>query len=144
MTIPHVQEIKKLFPGAPIDHFFIKYGIHKDQPTTWNTVVYFDGRYTLTYSINVWIDFQNHRVTNVASAPTFYLWEAGKITIHPGGSVECDYEQPGHVFGERDWNKIVGANGDFSAAGVQLKTNSPVPDFDKYVEAWRAGRVRVE
>jgi len=144
MTLPHVQEIKKLFPDAPTDHFFIEYGFHKDQPTTWNTVVYFDGRYVLTYSIDVWIDFHSHRVTNVASAPTFHLWEARKITVHPGGSVECEYEPPGYLFGEEKWNKIVAARGDFSAAGIQLKTNSPVPGFDEYIQAWREGRVQVE
>lgn len=55
-TIPQVQEFKKLFPGAPTDNFFIEYGVHKDEPVTWNTVVYFGGRYTLTYVVQVRVD----------------------------------------------------------------------------------------
>jgi len=144
-TVPHVQEIKAIFPNALTDHFITHYGFDKNKPKTWNTIVYFGGRYELKYKVDLMVDYKNDRIGKTVGKPKFFLWEVEKVfAASPDGSVGGTYKAPGHQFGEDEWNKIVAAKGDFSVIGITLNTNSPIPSFDNYVHGWRKDRIQVE
>jgi hypothetical protein len=146
-TVPHVQEIKKMFLNAPTDHFITQYGFDKSVPVKWNTVTYIYGRYQFGYQVNVIVDYKNNRISKVDGIPAFYLWEVATLTPpNSDGVVGATYNTSNDIpfVGEKQWNKIVAAEGDFSVVGIHLITNSPIPRFDDYVHGWRKDRVQVE
>src|SRR5437868_9288741 len=73
--VPHVDEICRMFPNAPIDHFITQYGFDKSAPVMWNTEVFFGGRYMLTYQIYVSMDYSQNRIKETTSNPQFVLVE---------------------------------------------------------------------
>jgi hypothetical protein len=137
-TVPHVQEIKQIFPNAPTDHFITQYGFDKSVPVAWNTVVYFYGRYEMDYQVDVMVDYEHNRVSKMEGIPQFRLMEVAPN--HPVVGIFTS----GHTIFEKDWEKVVAAKGDFSVIGINLITNSPVAGFDDYVHGWRKDRVQVE
>ena len=136
-AVPHVQEITAIFTNSPKSHFIEQLGLRagsKPKPAKWNTVVWFGGRYELTYQVNVIPDYRAHRIKKVNTG-RFYLVEVAEITDKGRGA---RFDPSGNKeFGESEWEKIVAARGDFSVLGVILKTNSPVVGFDSYVNAWQ-------
>ena len=132
-----------LFPGAPMDHFITHFGF-SNEPVTWNTVVFFGGRYELTYQVDVEVNYKENRVSRFVSEPHFYLWEVASISYLPDGRVTASYTPGNHKFGEKEWNEFVAGKGDFSKIGFQINTNAPLPDFDAYVRAVRAPRVPID
>jgi hypothetical protein len=142
-TVPHVQEIKQLFPDAPTDHFITHYGFEKDKPKTWNTEAFFGGRYEFTYQVDVMVDYQNNRIGRIRGAPHFFLAEITNVSSNSpdtaSGVYGADYK-----FTEKDWQKVVAAKGDFTVIGIGLNTNSPVPLFEHHVRVVRRDRIQVE
>lgn len=146
-SVPHVQEITQMFPNAPADHFITHYGFVKNDPVTWNTVVYIHGRYQFGYQVDVVVDYKNNRIVKSVGVKHFYLWEVETLTSPISDDViEATYNKTNYVplIGEKQWNQIVAAKGDFSVIGVHLITNAPIPRFDDYVHAWRKDRIQVE
>ncbi len=145
-TVPHVQEIMKIFPNAPTDHFIGQSGSDKNAGI-WNTVVYFGGRYQFGYQVDVIVDYKYNRISKIAGTPQFYLWEVATLTpSNSDGVVEATYNKSNGIpfIGEKQWNEIVAAKGDFSVVGIHLITNSPIAGFDDYVHSWRKDRIQVE
>ena len=142
-TVPHVQEIKQLFPNAPTDHFITNYGFDKDKPKKWNTEVFFAGRYEFTYQVDVIVDYNNNSIGKIVGVPHFFLAEVTVVSSNSpdtaSGAYGADYK-----FTENDWEKVVAAKGDFTTIGIQLSTNSPVPLFEHHVRVVRRDRVQVE
>ena len=146
-NVPHVQEIKRMFPNAPTDHFITQYGFDKSVPVTWNTVAYIYGRYEFGYQVNVIVDYKNNRISKVEGVPKFYLWEVATVTPpNSDGAVGATYRNSKDIpfIGEKQWNMIVAANGDFSVIGAHLVTNSPIAGFDDYVHGSRKDIIQVE
>jgi hypothetical protein len=57
------------------------------------------------------------------------------VDILSDGRASVSYGGPGQrEFGAAEWKKVVEAKGDFSVIGIQLKRNSPVPNWDKYTQ----------
>ena len=142
--IPHVDQITALFTNAPIDHLITEFGFDIKKPVVWNTIVYFDGRYVLTYQVDVRVDYKDDTVVGITSKPKFYLWEVTDVFDKTTDHVGAKYSRGGGEFGETEWNKVFAAKGDFSVIGIAINTNSPVPGFDEYVRQWRADRIHVE
>jgi hypothetical protein len=136
-SVPHVQEITEMFPGAPIDHFITQYGFDKNAPVMWNTVAYIYGRYELGYQVYVMVDYKKNQVSKVVGAPKIYLWE-----VAPNHPIVGTFTSS-HTISENDWKKVIAAKGDFSVIGIHLITNSPVAGFDDYVSSWHKDRVQV-
>jgi hypothetical protein len=137
-TVPEVQEIKQLFPMIPADNFISNYGFDRN-PAIWNTQVFFGGRYTLTYQVSVLIDYDNDKIIKVVAEPKFSLEEVSRVFDDTPENVGADFVK-GNIFGTEEWNKVIASKGDFSVIGIYIKTNAPVPRFDDYVRATRAGR----
>jgi hypothetical protein len=138
VKVPQACQIEKLVGEA--DHF-ISYHGSRDIPQEWNSEVYFAGRYSLTMQVIVKVDRKFSRITEVVGEPTFYLDELVAIDAMDG--TDCAAYGEHWVFGLHDWNKVVKAKGDFSAIGIKLKRNQPVPGFDRFVRAVRAPRIQV-
>lgn len=139
-TVPHVAEIRLIFSNAPMSHFVeqlgLKIGETERKPAHWNTIVWFNARYMLTYQTLVVPDYRAHAVKQPqSSVPVFVLSEITKTT-EGGRGAEFD-PAGGRRFGEAEWNKIVAAKGDFSVIGIQLKTNAPVAGIENYIAAWK-------
>lgn len=137
-TVPHVQELRQFFSNAPTIHFIEQLGLRigdtKRKPAHWNTVLWFGGRYVLTYQTLVVPDYIAHSLKQPQN-PVFVLCEITNITY---GGRGADFDPAGgRSFGEADWNKIIAAKGDFSVIGIHLKTNAPVEGIESYISAWR-------
>ena len=140
-SVPHVSEIITIFSNAPTDHFITDFSVYKDKPVKWNTEVFFGGRYILTYQVDVMVDYGRNKIAKAVGQPKFFLAELS--SIHDGGTGYFD-KGTGAIFDDLEWAKIVKAHGDFSAAGIKLKTNVPIVGFDEYVRQWREPRQRIE
>jgi hypothetical protein len=136
-TVPHVQEIIKMFPNEPTDHFITQYGFDKHAPVQWNTVVYFYGRYEMDYQVDVIVDYKNNRISKIEGIPIFRLME-----VAPNHPVVGTFTS-GQTIYEKDWEKTIAAKGDFSVIGIHLITNSPVAGFDDFVHSWRKDRIQI-
>jgi hypothetical protein len=141
-TIRHVDEICRMFPNEPTDHFITQFGFDKSVPVMWNTEVFFGGRYTLTYQIYVSVDYSRDRIIKTTSEPKFVLVEASRVFNDTPENIGADFSAD-YKFAESDWKKVVAAGGDFSVIGIIIKTN-PVARFDEYVHAARNGRLEVK
>ena len=142
-TVPHVQEIKHVFSNLPTDHFITNYGFDKAKPKTWNTEVFFGGRYEFTYQVDVIVDYKNKRIGQTVGIPHFFLVEIKSVTSNSTDTASGIYGSD-YKFGEKEWKKIVAAKGDFTVIGIKLNTNSPVPFFEHHVRVVRRDRIQVE
>ena len=140
-SVPHVSEIISIFSNAPTDHFITDFSVYKDKPVKWNTEVFFGGRYIFTYQVDVTVDYGRNKILKTVDQPKFFLAELS--SIHDGGTGYFD-KGNGAIFDDLEWAKIVKAHGDFSAAGIKLKTNASIAGFDEYVRQWREPRQRIE
>ena len=136
-VIPAVREIRVIFPDCPTDHFITQYAFEKKKPVTWNTEVFFGGRYVLTYQVDVLVDYSNKTISKIIAPEKFFLGELSEIEGGVGSYARS------HNFGMEKWKKIVDGKGDFSVIGIPLNTNVPLPGFDEYVRQWRKDRVDV-
>ena len=136
-TVPHVEEIRQIFPNAPKIHYIEQLGLQIGETTRqlahWNTVVWFGGRYELTYQILVVPDYGKHSIKE-SQTPVFLL---GEITEMTDGGRGVIFGPGGGRFFEKDWNKVVAAKGDFSVIGIHLKTNAPIAGIENYIAASR-------
>ncbi len=126
--LPQAKQMEKLFGEG--DHF-ISVSHRADGIETWNTEVWFAGRYDLTMQSQVKVNGDFSKVVSVSS-PAFHLAEV--TWANSGGA--CRYGDV-YRFGEADWEKVVKAKGDFSVIGLHLTLDSPVPNFDNYVQGLR-------
>ncbi|HTV62271.1 MAG TPA: hypothetical protein VMH30_06850 [Verrucomicrobiae bacterium] len=143
-TLPHVREMKQMFPNAPMDNFITQYGFDEHVPVAWNTVTYIYGRYELGYQVGVIVDYKNNRISKIVSEPTFYLLEIQKVSAPTSDGVVATSYSSERVIHEKDWKKVVAAKGDFSVIGINLITNSPIAGFDDYVHGKRKDIVQVD
>jgi hypothetical protein len=133
-TVPHVQEILAIFPPEDVDHIIGH--VPSRNRWYWTSQVFFAGRYEFTYQVEIVADYDKKLVT-VVGEPSFSILEI--VSIDKTG-----LQTVGDVFkfGSAEWKKIVEAKGDFSAAGITLKTNAPVPGLAEQIEYMRQSRVR--
>jgi len=132
--LPEVQQILKVFSGAEIHHFITHFGHDESKPVLWNTVVFFDGRYILSYQSSVIVDYRKDTIKQSVGDPTFYLKE---VASYKDGT-EIYGEQ--WRFGAKEWQQVATANGDFTATGIILKKNAPTPGFEELIQSARAAR----
>jgi hypothetical protein len=124
-------EMERLFPVA--DHFVAI----DDGPVTWNTVVYFGGRFQLTMQVDVKVSRRSERITKVISDPKFRLWEIQSLTIDPDGGVDAKmFGQHERAFGSKEWAAIVADHGALNVLGLSMD-GKPVDGFDAFVASRR-------
>ena len=138
--IPQSLEIEELFGEA--DHFITHWGM-EDGPLHWNSEVYFYGRYSLTMQVYVEVDGRYGKVIRMVDEPEFLLCEY--TAARPEGSGGGWGADPGeqHWLSPAEWKTLVENNGDFSAIGITVYRDRPVPGFDGFVRAKRRPRLRV-
>jgi hypothetical protein len=137
-VLPWAKEMETLFGEG--DHFITHYNFSPG-PKTWNTEIFFGGRYELTLQVDVEIDYKQRLVVRTVTSPRFYLREIDSIQIAPSGHVAGSYSND-WTFDEVRWKKLVASGGDWSQIGISIKSNA-VPGFDQHVKAMRAPRVQV-
>jgi len=137
-TLPWPKEMEALFGEG--DHFVTHYGVSPG-PRKWTTEVFFGGRYTLALQVDVEIDYRNHTIKKNVSPPKFYLWEVeSTFGIESPKSAKISGQW---ILDQTKWEELVRAKGDWSALGIPVRTNSPVPGFEDYVQGLRAPRIRI-
>jgi hypothetical protein len=135
---PWPKEMEALFGEG--DHFITHYNFSPG-PKTWNTEVFFGGRYELTLQVDVEIDYKKRTVVKVVTPPSFNLREVEHVQIDPSGLPTAFYSND-WTFDEARWKRLVVSGGDWLQIGILLKSNT-VPGFDQYEKAMRAPRVQV-
>ena len=55
-SLPIAVQMEELFGDA--DHFITHFGFSGQKANTWNTEVFFDGRYTITMQVEILIDYR--------------------------------------------------------------------------------------
>ena len=139
-SLPWPRQMESLFGEG--DHFITHFGFESG-PRTWNTVVYFGGRYELALQVEVEINYSKNKVGKVVSSPTFYLWEVGSTIRNSANRVEGANVSKDWKFDEIAWKKLVEAKGDWSAIDIPIKANEPVAGFEDYVKGQRAPVVKI-
>jgi hypothetical protein len=142
-AVPHASEMRQIFPTVRIDHFIIEYGVDKRRPVIWDTRLFFGGRYELNYQVYVEVDYSSHRIVKTTGAPKFVLWQVNRVINDSAGNIGSDIDKD-VKFGEKEWEKVVAAKGDFSVIGIYINTNSPIPRWDEYVHASQNDLVTVQ
>jgi hypothetical protein len=130
--------MQQMFPDCSIDNFITQSA--SPGAVTWNTEVPFGGRYILTYQVSVFVNYRNKKVEKTTDLPTFTLEEVSRVFNATSETVGADFNADYHLT-RSDWEKVVAAHGDFSVIGIRIDTNHPVPRFDDFVQATRAGRL---
>ncbi len=120
-SLPIAVEMESRFGEA--DHFITHYGFPSQKTNTWNTEVFFGGRYVLTMQVKVAIDY-GHRSFTQVEKPVFYLKEVTKVTLtriegvdEPGVSGDNGFSTR---FSEVEWKTLYESHGDFSEIGIEL------------------------
>lgn len=129
-TMSWAGEFDRTFAGT--EHG-ISYYTGEAGPRTWYSKVGIGGRYHLTMQVRIDLDPTGTQVTPTGT-PTFTLVEVREITNGPDGDGQktIDYDPEGQLkFGPDEWARLVAAHGDLSAVGVLVKTDPPVPGFEK-------------
>lgn len=137
-TLAWPKQMEALFGEG--DHFITHYNFSPG-PKTWNTEIFFGGRYELTLQVDVEIDYRKRTIVRTVTPAKFYLAEIESVQISSSGQVGATYSND-WSFDEARWKKLVGSDGDWSQIGIPLKTNA-VPGFDQFVKAVREPRVQV-
>ncbi|SRR5258706_3553861 len=138
-VLPWPKEMETLFGDG--DHFITHYNMSPG-PKTWNTEVFFGGRYVLTLQVDVEVAYSKREVGKVVGTPMFFLHEVESVAIGPTGAYDTRFSRNWN-FGEAKWKTLVSTKGDWSSIGIKVKTNSPVENFDYYVKHLRAPRIQV-
>ncbi len=139
-VLPWPLEMEKLYGEA--DHLIIEYGRDR-RPTNWQTVVFFNGRYSLTLEVKVEIDYDKSEVLRTVSEPKFYVREYKKIHVESqGGGVSSDMGDQ-WILDKTQWEKLSKNGGDWSSIGIPIKSGQPVPGFDEMARHWRGPIVQV-
>lgn len=129
--IPQAAKIDALV--GPARHQVSNY--REQNEGEWISTAYFGGRYELTMHLQVKFDTETSRITRLLEEPKFML---GEITEVQGRGVS--YGQ-WHHFGPAEWEQVVQAGGDFSAIGIALDLDHPLPGFEKYQKMSRSGMI---
>jgi hypothetical protein len=137
--IPESLQIESLFGEA--DHFISYSGPYV--PQDWQTVVFFDRRYTLSMNVDVKTNRAFSEITEVIGEPKFILNEVCEVDVPPDGKGVGAEFSGDWKFSLTDWKKVYQANGDFSVIGIKIKKDQPVKSFDAYVNCQRAPRIQV-
>jgi len=137
-ALPIAVQIEETFPVA--DHFITSYALEAG-PRTWQTDVYFGGRYNLGMAVDVQIDYSSRTLKRIGE-PKFYLEEVTQIDILPDGRVESTYHGVHKQFGEKEWGELYMAKGDLSVLGVAVNRQK-VENWGRFVAASRRDRIVV-
>ena len=140
--IPAAVQIEEMFPlaGHHIDRSVRKgKGDDRDlREATFITQAYFADRYHLRMEAPVELDDDDDvLITGLRGEPTFVLREIATMERSNGGlSLDPVWRQPEHRFDLAAWNKVIAAQGDFSAIGIEIDP-TPVPDARIYIDRLR-------
>ena len=128
-----IAEARQFAAEFPDSIHFISHYTGSAGPPIWNSKVGLNGRYVLGMSFE--IDFDpDRKKPSRAGEPKFHLREVSSIEIRPDGSVGgISYSGHQTVFGPDDWQKLIQADGDFSALGFEIDSDRQLEHFD---EAW--------
>jgi hypothetical protein len=140
-VIREAKEIEALLGDA--DHFITHFGFGSGKTNTWNSEVYFGGRYCLTMQVEIEIDYSNSRVTNIVGEPQFWLKVYESFSRVPNGNMSARTAQD-IKFGRKEWQKVLESKGDFSAVGVERQKGTGLTGFEEFVRAMRAPRIKIE
>lgn len=134
-----VSEIESLFPDS-VQNFIGHDGGSFSDPMTWNTEVLLYDRYVLTMQVDVRVDRSFSTVTEVLSAPQFWLIETLQVTPIPGGGWDA-INGKNWTFGIDEWEDLVAANGRFESIGISLQHNGSVANFSQMYAGIRRDRL---
>lgn len=132
-----------MFPGAPTDNMILEFGVWRNETAVWDTVVYFGGKYRLSYQVNVNVDYTRNQIGRMTTKPKFVLVRVGRVYNASSDTLGAQIIED-HKFDESAWEKVVAAKGDFSVVGIKLDTNSVIPGFDEFVKSERGSRIHVD
>lgn len=123
--VPYVKQFHVMFPKAPVYVYSdsLKAGTTRAQIEE----IVFD-RYLLTLTIH----FEVNRKLEVTSyaEPLITLVEITKVTGDSNGPISSDCGI-NYKISPDQWRKVVGSDGQFSATGLDLKTNEPVAGIEE-------------
>jgi hypothetical protein len=154
--LPAAAEIERMFPTVDkegpfpstnhfLDNFFFT-GKESDFQKTFVTEAYFGTRYQLIMRCDIELDKQDRTVTRLRGEPLFTLREFGPGTGVINRPTHVNWRRE-HRFTLDDWNKVVAANGDFSAIGIDIDksrvSNSDTERAWSYVDDQNRFRDRI-
>lgn len=107
----------------------ISYG--KGDKPIWHSELVLHGR----YGLRMFVPLKIHSPTNAIATgnPEFLLDEITEVQTNFTVGVS---HAGGHwKFGQKEWDRLYRAKGDFNAIGIVLRTNEPVKNIEAYIRA---------
>jgi hypothetical protein len=139
-SLPWAKQIDEQYDN--VDHFITHFGFG-EQPLLWNSEVFFGGRFTLSMTVLVNVDYKKRTVT-AAGAPNFFLVAAKAVHVFPGGGIQRDSDTSlDRKFDQRKWDEFVSSGYDLAVLDIPPAAQKPVANFDKLAQAVRAARVPI-
>jgi hypothetical protein len=132
-SVGPVNEVTSLYPDSVVG--IIPKGRRYRNDLAEVTAIVND-RYELMVKMTFEFETKPLRVTR-QGIPEFILQEIESVEGMSAGRVGISYSGKPTSFSASDWKKIVQAGGNFSAAGIQVKTNSLAEGIDKLKEYFR-------
>jgi hypothetical protein len=120
--VSSVTEFHRLFPGA---RGTVAYSANAR--SAWTSSVGLHGRYI--FGLSVAVEHDRGWKTISGGEPIFTLFEIESVQTDSSGRVRVAYTGFQKSFGREDWARLKEGNGDFSAIGIKLTTESPVARF---------------
>jgi hypothetical protein len=150
-TIPELEEFERLFPCYLCDFDYSESKLIIDPKGTGENIAYLDPnspvkwrlsaglhkRYLFVMEIDIvfaQIDPKTGAVVSPGShnEPTFSLWEVRSVSaplvMFSERHARASRDQIG-TFGLDEWRRLVRANADFAALGIELSKDDPLPKF---------------
>lgn len=151
-TIPQLQEFERLFPNylCIIDHatsnFIIDPNNNRDKiayldpnsPVRWRLTAGLHKRYLLVMEIDLIfaeVEPETEEIISPGShdEPVFSMWEVIFVEVPLRLFVKrytSTYREKIKTLTADEWMKLVQADGNFDALGIELKKDNPVPNFE--------------
>lgn len=138
--LPYPHQMEALFGKG--DHFITHYG--QSGPLTWNTHVYFYGRYLLGLQVDVEVDYSAKTVVREVGPPTFYFIEYIDMRKDSDGMFRPVHGGHQWNIGRAEWEMLVAGKGDFRVIGKDVVVDQALPHWGEYVKRIRNMRIPVD
>lgn len=133
-TLSVPKEVQSILGATNVDHFISEFGT---ATPVWNSVGYFEGRYTFSLKLPIKIDYEKCKVIEASGSVFVQINETVKVEISTSGVAGAVEKGQWRLNGEQ-WKLLVANKGDWSTVQIPILTNSPVAGFDEYERQVRA------
>jgi len=77
--IKWAKEMESWYGQENVDHIITHYKFDEKKPVTWTSIAYLYGRYELWMKVEIEINYENCKITNISKSPQFFASSAKSV-----------------------------------------------------------------